>query len=298
MEDVYFDVNGQRFHALTAGDPSRPLLLFLHGFPEYSGAWAAVMEDLQDQWFCVAPDQRGYGESWRPDGVENYQMRHLGRDAIAMIDHFGGGYAAAVIGHDWGASVAYAIAMRAPEKIAQLVVVNGVHPAPFQAALAAGGAQSEASVYIEWLRREGAVDALVRDDFAGMFALFNAKMDMSWLTPALAAQYKAAWRDAAGVRAMVNWYRASALKVADAGAPIAAADLPQWDAAQLRISMPHLLIWGDKDAALLPETTDGLQDFCDDLTRVDLEGRDHWVIHQDPARISAEIRQFVTPRHP
>ncbi|MDQ7069782.1 MAG: alpha/beta hydrolase [Rhodobacterales bacterium] len=293
MENVNFEIDGQRYFARTTGDKANPLLLFLHGFPEYSGAWAAIMEDLQDRWFCVAPDQRGYGESWRPVEVEHYEMKHLSADVIAMIDHFGGGRAAGLVGHDWGASVAYATAMRAAAKIDRLVVINGVHPAPFQAALAAGGAQSEASQYIEWLRSDGSGDALARDDFAGMFGFFSAKMDMKWLSDELMAQYRVAWRDAAGVRAMVNWYRASTLLVADKGAPIAAEKLPQWKPEHLHIAMPHLLIWGRDDAALLPETTAGLGEYCADLTRIDLSGRDHWVIHQDPARISAEIRDFL-----
>lgn len=293
MESTYFDINGQTYHAFTAGDPERPLLLFLHGFPEYSGAWAAVMDDLRDRWFCVAPDQRGYGKSWRPEGVEHYEMKHLSADVIAMIDHFGGGRAAALVGHDWGASVAYATAMRAQGKIDRLIVINGVHPAPFQAALAAGGAQSEASQYIEWLRGEGSENALTRDDFAGMFGFFSAKMDMTWLTDELMAEYRAAWGDAAGVRAMVNWYRASQLLVANVGTPIAPDALPQWNPKHLHIAMPHLLIWGMDDTALRPETTAGLAGFCADFTRIDLPGRDHWVIHQDPARISAEIRTFL-----
>lgn len=293
MDSVEFSINGQAYHALTAGDASRPLLLFLHGFPEYSGAWAGVMAQLQDTWFCVAPDQRGFGKSWRPEAVEYYAMADLARDAVAMIDYFGDGQAAALVGHDWGASVAYATAMRAADKIARLVVINGVHPAPFQAAMAAGGAQSEASQYIEWLRSAGSEAALVRDDFAGMFGFFSAKMDMTWMTPALAAQYKAAWRDEAGVRAMVNWYRASQLLVAKVGKPIAPSELPQWQPEHLRITMPHLLLWGARDTALVPESTVGLEDYCDDLRRVELAQGDHWVIHQQPERISAEIRAFL-----
>lgn len=293
MRTHEFQIEGKSFHALTAGDPEKPLLLFLHGFPEYSGAWAHVIQQLENNWFCVAPDQRGFGKSWRPEGVEKYQMRHLSADIIAMIDHFGGGKAAALIGHDWGASVAYATAMRAPDKIDRLIVINGVHPVPFQNALAKGGAQSIASKYIEWLRAENSEKALVREDFGAMFSLFSAKMDMGWMTPKLADDYKAVWGGVEGVRAMVNWYRASAILVAKEGMPIPAADLPQWRLEDLRIKMPHLLIWGLKDTALLPECHEGLEDLCTDLTRVEIEAGDHWVIHQNPKRIANEIRDFL-----
>ncbi len=295
MTPVQFDIKGQAFQALTAGDPARPLLLFLHGFPEYSGAWAEVMAELQESWFCVAPDQRGYGASWRPEGVQHYTTKHLVADVAAMIHHFGQGRASALVGHDWGASVAYATAIRHPDKLARLIIINGVHPAPFQVALASGGAQSEASQYITWLRQNGAEDILARDDFAAMFTLFSAKMDLGWLTPARLLDYKAAWRDAAGLRAMLNWYRATPLLVAKPGQPIAASDLPQWDPAHLRITMPHLLIWGQNDTALLPETRVGLDLYCEDLRLIEVADADHWILHQKPKLIAQAIREFMKP---
>lgn len=142
------------FHCLTAGKREDPLLLFLHGFPEYSGAWEEMLDRLSDQFFCVAPDQRGYGRSSKPEGVANYAAGRLAGDAAAVLTHFAP-RARAVIGHDWGASVAYALAMARPELMEKLVILNGAHPIPFQKALAAGGAQSQASQYIHYLRREG-----------------------------------------------------------------------------------------------------------------------------------------------
>ena len=291
---IDFRQDGQQFHALVSGNPVNPALLFLHGFPEYSGAWTEVISLLSERWFCVAPDQRGYGQSWRPEGVENYATKHLVKDVSGFIDHFGQGRVAALIGHDWGASVAYATAMRWPAKIGKLIVVNGVHPAPFQAALAAGGAQSAASQYITWLRQDGAEVILAADDFARMFSLFSAKMDWSWMTEARRADYKAAWRDAAGLRAMINWYRATPLKVAEPGVPISADDLPQWDADALRISMPHLLIWGQADRALLAEARAGLQDFCASLTICETAEADHWILHQKPEFVATAIADFLT----
>lgn len=293
IKGVHFDIGDQSYHALTAGASGAPLLLFLHGFPEFSGAWRGVMAQLSQSYFCVAPDQRGYGASWRPEGVGHYATKHLVADVLAMIEHFGNGRAGALIGHDWGASVAYATAIRAPAKIARLVILNGVHPAPFQAALARGGAQSVASQYIGWLRQEGSETALAKDDFAAMFALFSAKMDMDWLTPELAQDYKTAWRDEAGVRAMVNWYRASPLLVAKPGQPISPDALPKWDPEHLRIRMPHLLIWGMADTALLAESRAGLEDYCDELKVVEMPRQDHWLAHNKPVEIGAEIAAFL-----
>jgi len=293
MQNLTFDIGGHAYHALAEGDPASPLLLFLHGYPEYSGAWADMLPRFADRFYCVAPDQRGYGQSWRPEGVEHYATKHLVSDIGAMIDLFGQGRAAGLVGHDWGASVSYATAIRWPEKIAKLAIINGVHPAPFQAAMAAGGAQTEASQYITWLRREGAEDVLAKDDFAQMMALFSAKMDVSWLSGDKLAQYKAAWRDAAGLRAMINWYRASPLMVAEPGKSIPLADRPVWPVESLRIRMPHLLIWGMDDTALVPESRAGLEPYCDDLKLVEITGADHWVVHQKPDQVAAALAAFL-----
>jgi pimeloyl-ACP methyl ester carboxylesterase len=293
MQDIEFVIKDKPFHAITAGDREKPLLLFLHGFPEYCGAWADVLPNFADEYYCVAPDQRGYGQSWRGGDVADYAAKHLAADALAMIDMFGGGKAAALLGHDWGASVAYACAMRAPEKMEKLVIANGVHPAPFQKGLAAGGPQAKASQYIEWLRQDGSEKALVANDFERMFGLFAKYMDMSWLTEEKQKAYRAAWRDEDGVRGMVNWYRATPLLVAKPDEPIPANDLPQWDQEALRIRVPHLLLWGMGDKALTPETRDGLKDYCDDLTMVERRDADHWIIHQHPEWVADQIKTFL-----
>jgi len=251
------------------------------------------MACLAEDWYCVAPDQRGYGASWRPEGVEHYATKALVSDVLGVIDHFGDGKVAALIGHDWGASVAYATAIRWPQRMARLVVVNGVHPAPFQKALASGGAQTAASQYITWLRQDGAEDRLAENDFARMFSLLSAKMDMSWMTAERLEYYKAAWRDAAGLRAMLNWYRATPLLVAKPGVPLPAESLPHWEIEALKVRMPHLLIWGVDDTALLPEARDGLEAYCDDLKIVDVDGADHWILHQKPERVAGEIHKFL-----
>ena len=296
MQSIHFHIKDKPFHAIACGDPSKPLLLFLHGFPEYCDAWANVLPFFKDTHYCVAPDQRGYGRSWRGGNVADYTTKHLAADVVAMIETFGNGKAAALLGHDWGASIAYACAMRAPDMIDKLVIANGVHPAPFQNCLASGGPQSEASQYIEWLRKEGSENVLTANNFERMFDIFSKNMDMSWLTPEKKSSYRAAWRDTDGVKGMVNWYRATPLLVAKPGEQIPADQLPQWDPETLQIRMPHLLLWGLGDTALRPETRDGLKDYCEDLTMIEREDADHWIIHQHPEWVANQVEVFLT--HP
>lgn len=293
MRSTFVNINGHRFHVALAGDPQKPAILMLHGFPEYCGAFFDLIPHLQEQLFCIVPDQRGYGQSWRPTDVDAFRLGKLVSDAAALVDQLAGGRVAAVLGHDWGASVAYGLAARNVAHIERLIIANGVHPIPFQRALAAGGAQSQASQYIHWLRAPDSEQQLVADNHAIMMALFSKHMDMTWLTDQKHHAYQQAWGTADQVQAMVNWYRASPLKVAAPGHPLPPVTLPDLPADQMRISMPHLLLWGENDTALLPESRAGLEDLCDDLTTCLIPDADHWLLHQKPAEIADHIRAFL-----
>lgn len=289
MTSQTWSLNGQPFHVRHWGDAGLPVLLMLHGFPEYGGAWADLAPLLAHRFHCIAPDQRGYAQSWAPDGVENYTGSALISDMVALIERIGG--PVSVLGHDWGAAIAYGLAMSRPDLVSRLVVANGVHPVPFQRALAAGGAQSHASQYIDFLRRDGSEDVLAANDFAKLLQLFSAKMDTGWLTGDRLRAYKSEWARPGRLKSMIHWYRASRLRVADPGHPIT--DLPDFRRDRLMVRCPHLLIWGENDTALLPEATEGLEAFAPDLTRVTITGADHWLCHQRPAAVARAILDWL-----
>ena len=286
----WFEVEGERFFARVWGAADLPPLLLLHGFPEYSGAWEEVAERLSEQYYCIAPDQRGYGQSPAPDAVTDYAPARLVADMAAIVTQLDAG-PIAVVGHDWGSAVAYGLAILRPELVEKLVVLNGVHPGPFQRALAAGGAQSAASQYIDWLRADGSEEVLAAADFAKLRGLFAAHMEMGWLSGERLAAYQAEWARPGRMRGMVNWYRASPMRVAKPGEPLR--DVPAPNPNRLRIACPHLLIWGTQDRALLPEATEGLETYAADLTRVNLPGADHWLHHQVPDAVAATILRFL-----
>lgn len=275
---------------LEGGVAGAPILLFLHGFPEHAAAWSGLMARFASTHRVVAPDQRGYNLSDKPDGVRAYSGGRLAGDIIALIDRLGG--PVTLIGHDWGASVAYAVAMMAPAKLSSLIVLNGVHPGPFQQALLDDSAQIAASQYIHKLRREGVEDALLADDCARMFQMLTGFSDTGWLSAEMRAEYLAAWQQPGALTAMLNWYRASPLRVPLPG-ETPHGDNPFADTARFRIRPRHLLIWGEDDPALLPVSTRGLEGYCDDLTRVAIPGTDHWLAHQKPAEVEAAIRAFL-----
>lgn len=281
-------LNGQSFHIREWGDPANPTLLMLHGFPEYGGAWADLAERLAQDYHCVAPDQRGYGRSYAPPEPEAYRVSQMLGDITALIDDIGG--PVVVVGHDWGAAVAYGIAMARPDLVTRLVILNGVHPGPFQTALAKGGDQTAASQYMTFLRRDDAEARLSADNYAKLLGLFAENMDMSWMTPARQAEYIAEWSRPGRLRGMVNWYRATPLIIPK---PAEVVDIPPMDPEKLRVRMPHLLIWGMGDTALLPEATKGLETYCDDLTRVEVAEADHWIVHQKPDQVAQILRDWL-----
>ena len=287
MRETKVNLDGHDFHIRSWGAPDLPKLLCLHGFPEYGGAWSDLAAFLSDRFCVIAPDQRGYGQSWAPEGVENYAVSKLVGDMAALI---GGDGPVIVMGHDWGAAVAYGLAMFRPELVSHLIIANGVHAVPFQRALAAGGAQSEASQYINVLRAPGSAERLAADDFAKLLKLFSAKMDLSWLTGSRLDDYKREWSRQGRLDAMINWYRASPLVVADPGQPV---EMPPLPVDRMQIRCPHLLIWGAQDTALLPEATEGLEEFAPKLIRAEIADADHWLLHQKPERVARIVCDWL-----
>ena len=150
-----FTCNGQSTHAALAGADDVPVMLMLHGFPEYWAAWADVAEHLAEDFRLVLPDQRGFNRSSKPPRVEDYDAKHLVADMVALIDQVSPDRPVVLCGHDWGASVAYALAMRHPDRVSRLIIANGVHPICFQRALYGDPAQREASQYMRLLRQDG-----------------------------------------------------------------------------------------------------------------------------------------------
>ncbi len=289
MKTELLELNGNPFFVRFWGDPEKQPLLLLHGFPEYGGAWADLAPHLTDRFYCIAPDQRGYGQSWAPDDVSLYKTPKLVGDMMALIDQVVGG-PVTVFGHDWGAAVAYGLAIMAPERTSRLIIANGVHPAPFQREMAAGGAQTEASQYILFLRQDGSEDILSANEFAKMRNLFLAKMDTDWLTPEKQDAYLTEWARDNRLKTMIHWYRASPLMVAKPGEPIT--DVPDLPRENLMVQCPHLLLWGDKDTALLPAATAGLEDYAPDLTRVHFADANHWICHQIPEQIAQAVKDW------
>ena len=288
--------NGITLNCRATGTPGQPVLLFLHGFPEAAFVWDATLEHFGDRYRCVAPNLRGFGPSSAPAEPEQYRVKHLVADLDALIAQLGGGPVEALVAHDWGGAVAWTLAALKPELMKRLVIVNSPHPATFLRELQHSPQQQAASAYMNFLCRPDAEALLAENDFARMWPMFTnmGAADVSregggWLTEPVREQYRAIWR--AGLTGGCNYYRASPLR------PPTAADASvmkiEFTPAFVTVTKPTLVIWAEDDIALPKALIDGLDAFVPDLRLVRVPGATHWVIHERPAFIAAEIGKFL-----
>ena len=290
VDGQYLEVApGIRLHYASCGERGRPLMLFVHGFPEYWGAWKGLMPAFADRHFAVAPDLRGYNLSSKPAELSAYRPQVLVGDLAGMIR--GLGYErAVVVAHDWGGALAWALAIAHPELVGRLVILNATHPVPFARALVHDRAQREASAYINRLRTPGCEQALMADDFRGLEEFFHEVSEAKWLA-AVREEYRAAWGQPGALTAAINYYRASPLHPPTAGQPGAARlELREED---FTVRVPTLVIWGERDAALHPVLLEGLDRMVPDLRIERLPQATHWLVHEEPQRIVAWMRDFL-----
>lgn len=276
----------------SLGDPRAPLMLLLHGFPEYWAGWREVMLRLANRFHVVAPDQRGYNLSSKPPALEAYRVRHLAGDVATLADALSPDRPFALAGHDWGASVAYAYAFANSGRLTHLVIANGVHPACFQRAIFEDAEQRAASQYINRLRASDAEERLSSDRYARLMRMISGFSRADWLTGEMAEGYRAAWNQPGALTAMLNWYRASPVIVPELGAPAPHASLLDLPREALTVAVPHLLLWGEADAALRPSCIKELGDYAPNLTIKNVPDAGHWILHEKPQEVADAIRAF------
>ena len=275
----------------ACGERGRPVLLFLHGFPEAAFIWDELLAHFarpeHGGFRCVAPNLRGFERSSAPPEVKDYRPKYLVQDIIALIaQETGGAPLAALVAHDWGGAVAWNLANQHPQSLHKLVIINSPHPGTFLRELQGNPAQQAASAYMNFLIRPDAAALLAAQDHARLFGFFGRA---DWLTETVRAQYRAVW--AHGLEGGLNYYRASPLRPGTPSDPAAhAVELPPQ---AVRVEVPTLVLWAQDDVALLPALCDGLHAHVPDLKLVPLSRATHWVVHEQPQRVIAEVEAFL-----
>ena len=278
--------NGLSFEVLEAGAGDR-LALCLHGFPEHAEMWRPHFETLVGLGYRVwAPNQRGYGKSSKPAGIAPYHIDHLVADVAALIDA-SGAREVTIVAHDWGAIVAWFVAMRETRPLARLVIMNVPHPAVFARVVLESRRQKLRSWYVlafqiprlpEWLisRRGGArLRQIFLDTSLRPEGFSERELDV----------YAAQISDLRTARAMINWYRAAI--ASNALLDLLRSEVPI-------IEVPTLMIWGEDDHALGKETTYGTHRYVRNLRLEYLAGCSHWVTQDAPDRANERIASFLS----
>ena len=287
--------NGITLSCRASGKPGAPVLLFLHGFPEAAFVWDELLEHFGDRYRCVAPNLRGFEQSTAPIEPEAYRVKHLTSDLDALIAQVvvpGGAPLEALIAHDWGGAVAWTFAVQRPQMLKRLVIINSPHPATFLRELQHNPEQQRASAYMNFLRRPDAEKLLAENDFARMWPMLTnmgatdtSREGGGWLTEAVRAQYRAVW--SAGLTGGCNYYRASPLH------PPTAEDSSimqiQFPPEFVTVKVPTLVVWAEEDKALPVALLNGLETFVPDLRLVRVPGATHWIVHERPAFVAAQI---------
>ena len=276
--------------ALGGAEDADPIL-FLHGFPESHRTWRHQLQSLAADFRVVAPDQRGFGGSDKPEGVEQYETSKPVADLIALADVLGIG-SFTLVGHDWGGAAAWLAALKHPDRVKRLVIVNAPHPLIFQRSLIDDEAQRAASQYIRAFRTPGFETAIEAMGWETFFEKsFGAHVDLRLVPDAEREAYIHDWSQPGAMAAMLNWYRASSIEVPEVGEK---ARLPVWTHAPFpKLRMPVLVVWGLRDKALLPVQLEGLHDLVEDLRIVVEPDAGHFIPWERPEVVTQAIRDFM-----
>ncbi|MBI3675957.1 MAG: alpha/beta hydrolase [Proteobacteria bacterium] len=290
IREGFAPANELSLHYAESGSPDVPLIVFLHGFPEFWRCWTRQLEDLSDRFHCIAPDLPGYNLSTAPQDVARYRSKWLVEDLDAFAANFSRGKPFTLVAHDWGGALAWAYAIKKPERLSRLIIVNATHPGTFAREIARNPAQAGASQYIREIREPGSEARFAADDYALLWRSLAPVMEAGHLTADDKKAYLKAWSQPGALTGMFNWYRAMRLAPAKTGEASATDTI--YDPEALKVRVPTLVIWGEQDKALLPGCLDGLEDFVPGVKIIRVSDGSHWVVHEKPELVTRAIREF------
>ena len=278
--------NGLTLHTVQAGPKGGPLLILLHGFPEFWKCWERQIDFFADKGFrVVVPDQRGYNTSSKPSSVSSYRAEPIARDVLGLMESLGRrkGH---IVGHDWGGFVAWYLGNRFPQWVEKLAVLNCPHPRVMRQHLLANRDQQKKSWYIFYYQLPWMPEwSMSRNNWEfGRKALQVTSVRGTFSDEEM-APYVEAWSQPGALTAMIRWYRAGLLMMK----PRRRKQQPP-----RKIGVPTLLLWGVKDRFLGKEMAQPSIDRCSDGRLVFLEEATHWLQHEEPERVNSLLLDFLS----
>ncbi|MFB6095883.1 MAG: alpha/beta fold hydrolase [Haloferacaceae archaeon] len=275
-ESVLVDVGDVRLHAVLAGPDDGPLAVLLHGFPECWYGWHRQIRPLVEAGYRVAvPDQRGYNRSDKPEGVSAYGLDRLAGDVVGLLDALGR-ERAHLVGHDWGAAVAWWTALHRPDRLATLAAVNVPHPSVMARHLRHDWGQRLRSWYFLYLQVPALPERLARvGDYAPLVRTMRTSSNPGTFSATDFRRYRRAWRQPGALTASMNWYRAVGRQ-----RPRPAREI---------VTVPTVVLWGVGDRFLETAMARESAVLCDDGRVRFVDGATHWVQHERPGLVADEL---------
>jgi pimeloyl-ACP methyl ester carboxylesterase len=279
LETLSFTNGDVSLHAVAAGPHDGPVVVLLHGFPEFWYGWRHQIEPLAIAGFrVIVPDQRGYNLSGKPSGAAAYALTESVADVIAVADQLRQDQIF-LAGHDWGAAVGWSAALLHPQRIAKLAVLNGPHPSVMRRFLGTRPRQLLRSRYMLFFQLPWLPEAVFSafDFRIGSRALLRSSRPATFSADDL-AHYHTAWSQPGALTAMINWYRALLRTRITFPDPI--------------VRVPTRIIWGERDAFLLADMARESLAYCTNAELVAFANATHWLQHEEPVRVSELLIEF------
>lgn len=289
MENITFQsikTNGVNLNTAVAGPEDGPLLILLHGFPEFWYGWQHQIDPLAELGYRVLiPDQRGYNLSDKPEGIENYTLNELRDDIVGLIEQ-SGEKKAVIIGHDWGGAVAWHLAATKPEYVEQLMVINIPHPRAMPKVMMRNPLQMARSSYMAFFQLRNIPEKMMEtEDFGVMKKALSLTSKKRTFSKDDLTRYEESWKQPGAMTAMLNWYRA-----------LRAGSVKQTPDTQLTV--PVRIIWGMGDQFLSAMLAKESLAYCEDGNLVLVGEATHWVQHEQPNIVNYLISQFLEEKRP
>lgn len=283
LEHHFVEANGIRLHVVQAGPLDGPLVLLLHGFPEFWFGWRYQIPALAKAGYRVwAPDLRGYNLSEKPRGLQAYGLRTLARDVVGLIDA-AGRETADVVGHDWGGAVGWRLATEHRARVRRLAVLNCPLPGVMRRKLATSPAQMLRSSYIFFFQLPLLPEAAIRfADSRFLARSLRLTSRSGTFSEDDLERYREAWRQPGAASAMINWYRAA---LRGSGGSGRGAD---------RIRTPTLILWGARDRFLPLELAEQSLERCENGRLEIVEEATHWIQHEEADRVNRSLIAFLS----
>jgi pimeloyl-ACP methyl ester carboxylesterase len=283
LEFRIFHVNDIALHVALAGPANGKPLIFLHGFPEFWFGWRRQIDHFVSLGYqVIIPDQRGYNSSEKPRGIASYSIDLLAKDIVGILDQVASSRAF-VVGHDWGAVVAWYLAARYAGRVSRTAMLSVPHPRIFTNNLIRNPVQLWKSWYMFFFQLPWLPEfTLRRRDWALLVRALRTTSSSAVFSDSDLEHYKQAWTKKGALTAMLNWYRAALLRPSKL----------TLDPQASRVRVPALLIWGKHDQFGCEAMARESLQYCDDGHLEMFEGATHWIQHEEPSRVNNLLSEF------